>query len=627
MIVNTVIEYLLANPSIIVAGIALYTLIVALSFFLSSPKPGPNPFAVDRRKPPKDVEFDQALRDKVLKQGFSMRKVPEDLDAVIIGSGIGSLATASLLSQVGRKVLVLEQHDQAGGCCHTFIEKGYEFDVGIHYIGQMFGETMTKILTDQVTGGQLVWEQLEDAFDIVALGDPAKARKYEYRSTKEGLRAGLLEAFPKEQEAIDKYLNMCKDIKLNSSMDAILKMLPMWIAKIVVKTGIYSLFSKCFHYQNITLKEAVDKITDNEDLKAVFSYNWGDYGTQPKKTTMAMHAAVQNHFLNGGFYPRGGASEIALNIIPIIERSGGRVFVRAPVSQILVNEQGKACGVRVTKSTGDFDIKAPIVISGAGVVNTFQYLLPKEIATKSAIYKLLQRNAVKSGMSMISVFAGLKGTTEELGLKKQNVWAFNSSDLDGEFDEFCAKTPEDAVKGDVPLMFLSFPSTKDSTWEQRHPGKSTVAIVTIVPWEWFKQWEVQQVKKRCEEYEDLKNGIGRQMWKQACLMYPQIEDKLDYFEVGSPLSNKYYIGSPKGEVYGLDHDKARFGSPEVAMTLRPDTDVPGLFLTGQDVLSCGFSGGLHGGLLCAGKVLNRNCFMDLVKFKKQLKQAKDKKQE
>ena len=37
----------------------------------------------------------------------------------------------------GRKVLVLEQHDQAGGCCHTFLDKGYEFDVGVHYVGGM----------------------------------------------------------------------------------------------------------------------------------------------------------------------------------------------------------------------------------------------------------------------------------------------------------------------------------------------------------------------------------------------------------------------------------------------------------------------------------------------------------
>ncbi len=67
---------------------------------------------------------DQKARDKVLKQGFSREKIPDDLDAVVVGSGIGGLTTAAILAKVGKKVLVLEQHDQAGGCCHTFIEKG-----------------------------------------------------------------------------------------------------------------------------------------------------------------------------------------------------------------------------------------------------------------------------------------------------------------------------------------------------------------------------------------------------------------------------------------------------------------------------------------------------------------------
>ena len=56
--------------------------------------------------------------------------MPENLDAIVIGSGIGGLSVAALLSRAGKKVLVLEQHDQAGGCCHTFIEDGFEFDVG-----------------------------------------------------------------------------------------------------------------------------------------------------------------------------------------------------------------------------------------------------------------------------------------------------------------------------------------------------------------------------------------------------------------------------------------------------------------------------------------------------------------
>lgn len=65
-----------------------------------------------------------------LSLGFLASKVPKDLDAIIIGSGVGGLGLAVLLARVGKKVLVLEQHDRAGGCCHTFTEKGFEFDVG-----------------------------------------------------------------------------------------------------------------------------------------------------------------------------------------------------------------------------------------------------------------------------------------------------------------------------------------------------------------------------------------------------------------------------------------------------------------------------------------------------------------
>ena len=90
-------------------------------------------------------------------------------DAIVIGSGIGGLTVANILSRTGKRVLVLEQHDQAGGCCHTFIDKGFEFDVGIHYIGEMRNNTVSRLLINQLTAGQLVWEDLDDVHDVVRL--------------------------------------------------------------------------------------------------------------------------------------------------------------------------------------------------------------------------------------------------------------------------------------------------------------------------------------------------------------------------------------------------------------------------------------------------------------------------
>ena len=115
--------------------------------------------------------MDQRKRDEVLKQSFSPDKVPNQLDAIIIGSGIGGMATGAIMAKAGKRVLILEQHDQAGGCCHTFIDKGYEFDVGIHYIGKMSNGQFNRTFLDQISEGQIEWAPLDDAYDVVSIGE------------------------------------------------------------------------------------------------------------------------------------------------------------------------------------------------------------------------------------------------------------------------------------------------------------------------------------------------------------------------------------------------------------------------------------------------------------------------
>jgi all-trans-retinol 13,14-reductase len=76
---------------------------------------------------------------------------------------------------------------------------------------------------------------------------------------------------------------------------------------------------------------------------------------------------------------------------------------------------------------------------------------------------------------------------------------------------------------------------------------------------------------------------------------PQVRGRIDYWEVSTPLSMKWFCGWERGELYGLDHDPSRMRQG----WLRPRTKVPGLWLTGQDIMSCGVSGAMMGGLAAA----------------------------
>ncbi|KAL9967928.1 hypothetical protein ACROYT_G026237 [Oculina patagonica] len=275
--------------------------------------------------------------------------------------------------------------------------------------------------------------------------------------------------------------------------------------------------------------------------------------------------------------------------------------------------------VRVEKSGGDVDVHAPVVISAAGIYNTFERLLNEKKPT--ADKALLKTKAVRHGFGAMSVYVGLKGTKEEFGLKATNVWAFTDNDLDKSTREFLELDAATAGTTDVPILFISFPSTKDPEWENRHPGKTTCTIITLAPYEWFERWENERVMKRGEEYEEIKNRIGKRIWEQTCKFFPQVRDRVDFFDVGSPLSNRYYIAAPRGEIYGIDHHVDRF-SPWAAIKLRPNTSIPGLYLSGQDILSCGFAGAMSSGVITASAVLKRNVFADMSRLQKELKKKK-----
>ena len=93
-------------------------------------------------------------------------------DIIIIGSGIGALALASIMAKVNKKrVLILERHSKIGGYTHSFSRKKYKWDVGLHHIGYMFDGRLTGRIFDFITNGKLKWQRILEPFEAFIYPD------------------------------------------------------------------------------------------------------------------------------------------------------------------------------------------------------------------------------------------------------------------------------------------------------------------------------------------------------------------------------------------------------------------------------------------------------------------------
>jgi all-trans-retinol 13,14-reductase len=198
---------------------------------------------------------------------------------------------------------------------------------------------------------------------------------------------------------------------------------------------------------------------------------------------------------------------------------------------------------------------------------------------------------VKPSIGHLGVYIGLQQSAEALGLPKTNYWIYpGGHDYDGALERF-----ERDPSGPFPVVYISFPSAKDPSFAARYPGRSTIEIVAPAPYSIFEQWASRAWGKRGDDYEALKTAYGERLLEHLYDKVPQVRGKVDYWEVSTPLSMQHFCGYGRGELYGLDHDPQRMQQS----WLRPRTRIKGLWLTGQDVMSCGVAGAMMGGMASA----------------------------
>jgi all-trans-retinol 13,14-reductase len=531
---------------------------------------------------------------------YKQQALDDQWDAIVIGSGIGGLAAAALLSRhAAKKVLVLERHYTPGGYTHSFNRPGYTWDIGVHYIGEVQDpRSPVRAVFDHLTEGQLQWQPMPDIYDRVVIGE---ARTFDFPAGLENLRSQLKQAFPTETPAIDNYLAAVQSAQKSSGLYFAEKAIPRPIARLAGRF----MRAPFLKWASQTTLEVLHRWTRNPDLIGVLTAQWGDYGLPPSQSSFGVHALIASHYFNGASYPLGGAACIAETITPLIERNGGKVVVSAEVAEIVIRN-GKATGVKMADGR---EFRSAIVVSDAGARNTFERLVPAPQPIKEDLRR------IPGSIAHLSLYVGVKQSAAELGLNGTNLWIYPTPDHDANMARFLSDP-----SAPFPALFISFPSAKDPLFERKHPGRATLEAVAFAPYTPFAQFENTTTwKRRGPDYEALKNGFAERLRHELELAVPSIAGKIDHAELSTPLTTRHFMNYQQGEAYGLAATPERFRT----RSLTPHTSIRNLYLTGQDVASLGVTGAMMGGVIAASAVLGRNLVSIVTRPSKSLQAAEN----
>lgn len=493
----------------------------------------------------------------------------EQFDAIIIGSGMGGLTVASLLAQLGKKrVLILERHFKLGGFTHSFRRGKFEWDVGVHYVGEMYPKALSRKVMDLVTGKAVDWQP----------GGPIIERyhfpegNFEVPSDPKLFQKSLCEKFPDEAAEINRYFKDLKSCQLWFARWCMSKYLPKWLGRLLVWPG---------KKLAMTITADYMKRFRSQHLKGILTGQWPDFGAPPEKSAMAFHSAVASDFLKGSYYPIGGAQCISDSVEVIVEKHGGKCLVNRDVSEIIV-EGGRAVGVRASHKGAVVTYRAPIIVSNANAGVTFGKLVPKDYCAeeKSKVARL------KAGVSALILFLGLKDDPRKHGFDDANYWLYSSSN----HDLASQQSDPRMIEGG----FLSFGSLRDPA------AKSHVAqIIGFSQYDYWREYATKRWKRRGEDYESIKEEIANHMIERAEQFMPGIKELVEYKELATPVTVETFANHPQGMIYGqlCDADRVEKDSWRIS------TSLPGLYLAGSDVGSPGVNGAMMASLFTAVKLL------------------------
>ncbi|HUH25074.1 MAG TPA: FAD-dependent oxidoreductase, partial [Flavobacterium sp.] len=323
-------------------------------------------------------------------------------DTVIIGSGLGGLATALLLAKSGQSVAVLEKNNQFGGNLQTFSRDKKLIDTGVHYVGGMGeGQNLYRYFSHLDILPDLEWEALdEEGFDRIYFDSHKK-----YIPQAQGYTRfvdQLVTYFPEHQQEIENYIETVKTY---------CNAFPMY------RLNFEDRYQT--EYLEPSVQEVMDALISNPELKAVLLGSNFLYALQYEKTPFYVHALTVNSYIQSAWRCVKGGSQITKALIKQLRKYHVKLFKYQEVQRFETVEN-----TIVACETATDRFVANRFVSNIDLKKTYSFL-PKELQKKPSIKRVV---ALKMTPSVLSVHLTLKEQT--IKYFNHNIYHYDSQLID-----------------------------------------------------------------------------------------------------------------------------------------------------------------------------------------------------
>lgn len=475
-------------------------------------------------------------------------------DVIIIGSGIGGLECGYILSKKGYRVCILEQHAQIGGCLQTFRRGKSVFDTGFHYVGGLDEGQPLHRLFDYFDLLDLPWKKLdEDAFAEVIMEN----RPFFLASGHERFADTLAKDFPRQRKQLETYTGFLKKIG----------------------DGIFESFIADFANSSLFESSAylfLQKTIDDPLLRNILSGGSLTMELDSRKLPLYVFAQINDSFIRSTWRLKGNGSMIADRLAGHIRAMDGEIITNAKVTRLIETDNR----ISAVEYNGEEQVSGTYVVSDIHPAQTLA-LIPESRHIRRSYRRRI--SAIPNSFGIFTAHLQLKESV--LPYLNRNVFIYRDNNI---WDHKCSR--------EISSVLVNYKAPRDGIYTD------VVDILAPMHWEEVAQWENTLIGKRGAGYETFKRQKAESCISLASEKIPGLKNYIEKIYTSTPLTYRDYTGAQNGSAYGIQKDC----NDTLGTIIVPQTQIPNLFLSGQNLNLHGILGVSMTSFFTCAKIVGMN---------------------